>query len=64
LTQNISVGHNLLVQEVRITRSARKHRVGNAHIIEAMVDAGERYRMTSVTASRLFTRCPLNTGSE
>lgn len=26
---------------VRITRSARKHRVGNARILEAMVDAGE-----------------------
>lgn len=29
------------MQEVRITRSARKHRIGNAHIIEAMIDAGE-----------------------
>ncbi|MDF9716051.1 hypothetical protein [Nocardioides sp. ChNu-99] len=27
--------------QVRITRSARKHRIGNAHIIEAMTDAGE-----------------------
>lgn len=26
--------------EVRITRSARKHRIGNAHILAAMVDAG------------------------
>ncbi|GAA5143291.1 hypothetical protein GCM10023340_08370 [Nocardioides marinquilinus] len=27
--------------QVRVTRSARKHRVGNAHIVEAMVAAGE-----------------------
>lgn len=26
--------------KVRITRSARKHRIGNAHIIAAMVAAG------------------------
>ena len=26
---------------VRITRSARKHRIGNAHIVAAMIDAGE-----------------------
>lgn len=27
--------------QVRITRSARKHRIGNAHILAAMVDAGD-----------------------
>jgi hypothetical protein len=26
---------------IRVTRSARKHRIGNARILEAMVDAGE-----------------------
>jgi len=29
------------MQRVRITRSARKHRIGNAHILAAMIDAGE-----------------------
>jgi hypothetical protein len=27
--------------QVRITRSARKHKIGNAHIIAAMIDAGD-----------------------
>lgn len=27
--------------KVRVTRSARKHRIGNAHILAAMIDAGE-----------------------
>lgn len=26
---------------IRVTRSARKHRIGNAHILEAMIDAGK-----------------------
>lgn len=26
---------------IRVTRSARKHRIGNAHILEALIDAGE-----------------------
>ncbi|MGN7799091.1 hypothetical protein [Leifsonia sp. 22587] len=26
---------------IRVTRSARKHRIGNAHILAAMMDAGE-----------------------
>lgn len=26
---------------IRITRSARKHKIGNTHIIAAMVDAGD-----------------------
>ena len=26
---------------MRITRSARKHRIGNAHILAAMINAGE-----------------------
>ena len=29
------------MERVRITRSARKHRVGAAHIRAAMIDAGE-----------------------
>jgi hypothetical protein len=28
------------MDNVRITRSARKHRIGNAHILAAMIDAG------------------------
>lgn len=28
------------VQEVRITQPGRKHRLGKAHIVEAMVEAG------------------------
>lgn len=28
------------MDKVRITRSARKHRIGNAHILAAMIDAG------------------------
>ena len=28
------------MDDVRITRSARKHRIGNAHILAAMIDAG------------------------
>ncbi len=27
--------------KVRVARSGRKHRIGNAHILEAMLDAGE-----------------------
>lgn len=27
--------------QIRITRSARKHKIGNAHIIAAMADAGD-----------------------
>ena len=26
---------------IRVTRSARKHRIGNAYILEALIDAGE-----------------------
>jgi hypothetical protein len=29
------------MREVRITRSGRKHGLGKAHVIEAMIDAGE-----------------------
>lgn len=29
------------MRSVRITRPARKHRIGNAHILAAMIDAGE-----------------------
>ncbi len=32
------------MQRVRITRSARKHRIGNARIITAMINAGEPTR--------------------
>ncbi|MEP6813993.1 MAG: hypothetical protein ABI873_00415 [Marmoricola sp.] len=28
------------MRDVRITRSARKHRIGNRHILDAMADAG------------------------
>ena len=34
------VRHNSDVR-VRVARSGRKHRIGNAHILAAMVDAGE-----------------------
>ena len=27
--------------EIRVTRDGRKHRIGNAHILAAMIDAGE-----------------------
>jgi hypothetical protein len=36
-----SVYDTVDVQQVRVIRSARKHRIGNAHILAAMINAGE-----------------------
>jgi hypothetical protein len=30
---------------IRVTRSARKHKIGNAHILAAMRDAGKPFRV-------------------
>lgn len=36
-----NVHYTVEVREVRITRPGRKHRIGKAHILAAMIDAGE-----------------------
>lgn len=36
------------MQRVKFTRSARKHRIGKAHVLAAMADAGEPQRLPAV----------------
>lgn len=36
------------MQHVKFARSARKHRIGKAHVLAAMADAGEPRRLPAV----------------